>query len=80
MMYILTQEEFDDLQEKSRRIAEDAHEILQELCTRIADKEVLTSGWAAGYPWGCIISKNNEYCDLCPVQDICPCEDKEWSQ
>ena len=80
MMYILTQEEFDALQEKSRRITKDAQEVIQQLCSRIADNEVSTSGWAKGYSWGCVITKNNEYCDECPVQDLCPHEDKEWSQ
>lgn len=80
MMYILTEEEFEALQEKKRKISEDAQKILQHLCSRVDDIEVLTSGWAAGDPWGCIITKNNEYCDECPVQDICPYEDKEWSK
>jgi hypothetical protein len=52
MMYILTQEEFDTLLEKNRKIAEDAQKILQDLCTRVADSEILTSGWRKGYPWG----------------------------
>lgn len=80
MMYILTQEEFDALQEKTRKITEDARKTLQELYTRVANYEVLTEGWARGEPWGCVLTKTNEYCDECPVEKVCPCEYKEWSQ
>jgi hypothetical protein len=52
MMYILTQEEFDSLQEKKRKITEDAQKVLQELCTRVADSEILTESWVKGQPWG----------------------------
>jgi len=81
MMYILTQEEFDALQEKNRRITEDAQKILQELCTRVAESEILTEGGTKGNPWGCILTAEHEwYCDRCPVQDVCPYEYKEWSK
>jgi hypothetical protein len=80
MMYILTQEEFDALQEKNRKITEDAQKVLQELCTRVADSEILKSGWKKGHPWGCILTHSDWYCDRCPVQDVCPYEWKEWSK
>lgn len=81
MMYILTEEEFKALQKKSRKITEDAQKTLQELCTRIADSEILTEGWMEGKPWGCIHSKKYEwYCDNCPVQKQCPEEYKYWSK
>jgi hypothetical protein len=80
MMYILTQEEFDALQEKNRKIAEDAQKILQDLCTRVADSEIQTSGCKKGQPWGCILTHDYWYCDRCPVQNVCPYEWKEWSK
>jgi len=80
MMYILTQEEFDSLQEKKRKITEDAQKVLQELCTRVADNEILTESWMKGQPWGCYLTKADWYCDQCPVQDVCPYEWKEWSK
>lgn len=51
MMYILTQEEFDALQEKNRKIAEDARNVIQDLCTRVANSEPVKEGWYAGKPW-----------------------------
>lgn len=80
MMYILTQEEFDALQERNQKITEDARKILQDLCTRVANYEVLTEGWARGEPWGCILTKTSEYCDECPAEKVCPYEYKERSK
>ena len=81
MMYVLSQEEFDELQLKKKQITDDAQKILQDLCTRVADSEILTAGNNRGQPWGCIKSLHHEwYCDGCPVQDVCPNPDKEWSQ
>lgn len=81
MMYVLTQEEFDALQEKKRKISEDARNVLQDLCTRVANSEPVKEGWYTGKPWGCILTEKSEwYCDDCPVQDVCPYPYKEWSQ
>ena len=81
MMYILTQEEFDALQEKNRKITEDAQKVLQDLCTRVADSEPVKEGIGAGRPWGCILtSKDVWYCDDCPVQKVCPKQWKRWSK
>jgi hypothetical protein len=82
MMYILTQEEFDALQEKNDKILKDSKKILQDLCTRVANSEPLQEGWMKGKPWGCIITADDHewYCDECPVQDLCPNEWKEWSK
>lgn len=81
MMYILTQEELDDLKNKKadQRIAEET--VLQDLCTRVANSEILTEGWMKGETWGCILSTDNEwYCDDCPVQGQCPYPYKAWSK
>jgi hypothetical protein len=80
MKYLLTQEEYDALQNKADNIIKDARDTIQDLCTRVANYEVLTKGWARGEPWGCILTKTTEYCDECPVQDVCPYEWKEWSK
>ena len=39
MMYILTQEEFDALQEKKHKITEDAQRTLQHICTKAANEQ-----------------------------------------
>lgn len=81
MMYILTQKEFDELQLKKKQITKDDQKVLQDLCTRVADSEILTKGWMKGKPWGCIKTKNYEwYCDDCPVRNVCPEPYKEWSK
>jgi hypothetical protein len=77
MMYILTQEEFDDLQVKKREADAEKTKILQDLCTRVADNEILTKGWKKGHPWGCILTHADWYCDDCPVRKVCP---KEWKK
>jgi len=81
MMYMLTEEEYAALQEKNRKITEDAQKVLQDLCTRVADSEILTEGWLRGAAWGCVLTADSEwYCDRCPVQDVCPYEYKVWSK
>ena len=78
MMYILTQEEYDALEVKKRQANSEATKILQDLCTRVANSEPVKEGWYAGKPWGCILTKEEEwYCDNCPVQKVCP---KEWKR
>lgn len=81
MMYILTQEEFDALQEKKLKISEDAQKVLQDLCTRVANNEPVKEGWMKDKPWGCVLTVEYEwYCDDCPVQDVCPLDWKYWSK
>jgi hypothetical protein len=84
MMYILTQEEFEAFQLKKRNADLEATKVLQDLCTRVADSEILTEGSMRGKPWGCILTHKNKhwcgYCDKCPVRDVCPYDWKEWSK
>jgi endonuclease III len=85
MMYILTQEEFDVLQEKKHKIVEDAQKILQHVCTKAANEwPIKYWGRAEASPWGCYLTMEANgtewYCDECPVQDICPYEYKDWSK
>jgi hypothetical protein len=84
MNYLLTEREFKALCEAAERANKMPSEAeLQKLCTEIADTMPVNWGWGGNdpKPWGCILSKKTEwYCDSCPVQDICPFDDKEWSK
>jgi hypothetical protein len=83
MQYILTQEEYDELLARKRHHIELKTAKLQELCTKIADEMPVKWGWGGPdpKPWGCILSADcGWYCDQCPVQEICPCDTKDWSQ
>lgn len=64
-------------------------EKLQEFCTFVADNLILTTGWASGRPWGCIIKGDttrrgavrvDHYCDECPAKNVCPHPYKRWSK
>jgi len=80
MQYILTQEEYDNLTRIQRVKLDIETKKLQELCTRICDTMPIHVKWIKeDAPWGCILTDHNDYCDECPVQDICPSK-KEWSQ
>ena len=63
---------------------EDQNNILQKLCTQVADNLPCVRFWEDHdplEPCGCILSKKHEwYCDECPVQDVCPNQYKEWSK
>ena len=84
MMYILTQEEFDALKTVQEQARLKDTKKLQKLCTKIADEMPVKWGWGKPddpKPWGCILTAEGEwYCDTCPVQEICPHPDKEWSK
>jgi hypothetical protein len=80
MQYILTEQEYNELKVHQYKITRDK---LQALCTKIAETMPVEVSWRSGSPepWGCILdSIHGGCCDECPVQDICPNEDKEWSQ
>lgn len=84
MQYLLTQEEYDALRARQQHEIELSTKKLQKLCTKIADTMPVKWGWSKdeeAKPWGCIHSQQEEwYCDSCPVQEICPEPDKEWSK
>lgn len=83
MQYILTQAEYDELKRKQSLQLELSEKKLQALCTKIADAMPVTWGWGGPdpKPWGCKLSAEDEwYCDKCPVQDICPSDEKDWSK
>lgn len=87
MMYLLTQAEYDKLTYTKEAKSKLSDKKLQELCTRIADTMPINCNFPKqkDRPWGCKITAENLhgnewYCDNCPVQEICPHEDKEYSK
>lgn len=90
MQYILTEEEYKALKSKQNHEIELSRKKLQILCTKIANEMPVVWGWNGPdpKPWGCkiTIEENSEfgtdewYCDKCPVAEICPSDEKEWSK
>ena len=94
MMYILTQEEFDELKQKAATPKPWRPDIttkqLQKLCTKICDEMPVVWGWTGPgpdpKPWGCKITKERGdagyewYCDKCPVELLCPHNEKDFSK
>jgi len=86
MQYLLTESEYDALQEAvatAKRAPK--QEELQKLCTLAADKIPVRWSWGDGKgkpkPWGCILTKKGDwYCDECPAQKCCPYPHKEFSK
>jgi hypothetical protein len=84
MKYLLSKQEYDELMLR----ADDNESIrlspgkLQKLCTKICNEmPVKFWGKSQAEPWRCILSKpNRDYCDECPVQEICPSDEKRYSQ
>lgn len=89
MQYILTQEEFDKLKADAARIIGKMADDLQTACTLVADHMPIKAPWAPAStdpkPWGCILSqtsptKDEWYCDHCPVRNICPHPNKNLTK
>jgi hypothetical protein len=86
MQYILNQEEYVTLRNKADAAGKlPDKESLQKFCTVVADKMPVKRPWNDGpglaeRPWGCILTSQTEYCDICPAKAICPNEFKEWSK
>lgn len=88
MQYILTQAEYDDLRRAQGVLDTAKKAALQKLCTDAANWIPVPRPWAHGdktpAPWGCILDESSQnhsgYCDDCPARNICPHDDKEWSQ
>lgn len=84
MQYLLTQEEYNKLQNEAARGRElPSDEELQKLCTEIADTmPVVVMYRDKPSPWGCILTRRRGewYCDECPVKTICPNKEKEYSK
>ena len=88
MMYVLTQEELDELKKARKHELHLSRKKLQDLCTKLAETSLLRKVYWRGSwilekaegPQGCILTKTSFYCDHCPVEDICPSDRKEHSQ
>lgn len=83
MQYILSEEEYKGLVNKKQSTIDLETKKLQTLCTKIANKMPVVWGWNGPdpKPWGCILTENGEwYCDKCPVQEICPSKEKEYTK
>ncbi len=80
MQYILSEEEYRDLVQKKNLHIKMQKQTLQNLCIEICDNMPVKTWADEKSPWGCILTKNSEYCDKCPVEEICPYEDKEYSK
>lgn len=85
MKYLLSEEEYQTLLALANKkpLVNRTEKQLQKLCTKICDEMPVEIPWGdrEKKPWGCILSKSGmDYCDECPVQDICPYTYKEWSQ
>lgn len=83
MQYILSQEEYDSLKAEQVKTIRLSTKKLQILCTKICNEMPVKWGWGGPdpKPWMCILNEDQgmEYCDSCPVQEICP-GDKRWSK
>ena len=86
MQYILSEEEFKELQARAKKADRFRinDEQLQELCIEIANNMPVRWGWGGDErkPWTCILTEGGHdwYCDQCPVSKICPHPHKEWSK
>lgn len=82
MQYVLSKEEMDEQRRITGVLALlPSVEKLQEFCSFVSDKLVLTSGWAKGRAWGCILTSSpRNYCDDCPAKEVCPHPYKQWSK
>jgi endonuclease III len=85
MQYILTEKEYNELLDYKDNIIRKKDEALLEACRNVANLLPINVYWEEEeeklVPWGCIKDKDYQwYCDECPVRDICPEKNKEWSK
>lgn len=80
MQYILTQEEYYSLIDNKKTKLAIENQKLQELCITICNTMPIKKYDNTLSPWGCIFTNKNWYCDKCPVSEICPTENKNWSK
>ena len=88
MFYTLSKAELDELTNKAKAVERELKDVIQDLCCRVANSEIITmNGWNKEIPkenqkpWKCSlrkVGKLTNYCDLCPVQSICPFTKKQW--
>lgn len=94
MQYILNEDEFKQLKSAADRgkrfegctTVNLTTKQLQALCTKICNEMPVQWGWNGvdPKPWGCKLDADKKgqewYCDTCPVQDLCPSTQKEYSK
>ena len=82
MQYILTQAEYDELKNVKKKTDMSHEKELQKICTKVANEMPIKWDWGDHdlKPWGCSVTKEDWYCDQCPVISICPKEWKSFSQ
>ena len=86
MKYILTEKEYNALVNKVDNVTDQYFRDIQQLCIEVAvHKPLRIFGIdSASITWGCILAddpeQQAEYCDECPVNRVCPNENKKWSK
>lgn len=84
MQYLLDQNEMSMLQKRAMHgDRSPSTEDLQKLCSLAADHAPCDRDWDQNdkSPWGCILTKGDTgYCDDCPVINLCPHPNKQWSK
>jgi len=85
MQYLLTEKEYNEICTSGVSYEERIRSALQAACMLAAKHTPIAREWAPDKPpspWGCILDadSNPGYCDECPVQALCPHDDKEWSK
>ena len=83
MQYILSEEEYKDLQRRATLINISPAQ-LQNLCTKIANEMPIIHNRSKIHspePWRCMLTEPDGWCcNQCPVKTICPHDDKSWSK
>jgi hypothetical protein len=87
MQFLLSESEYEDLLINKTHKIDLEKDKLQKLCTKIANEmPILYWDHTEKSTWDCILDdagkelRGEHYCDECPVQEICPYEDKQWSK
>jgi len=91
MQYLLTQKEYDKILEQASFKEGVNKKVIQKLCTEVANHKPVYKDYEGKIvPWGCVLNEPAdpingkvyciEYCDECPVQEVCPNEYKHWSK
>lgn len=86
MQYIMEKEEYDQMIADHEKALSGLVGVIQNLCIEVAtNKKIKYWGNKDPRVWGCILidedhPESMEYCDECPVQNVCPNPQKQWSK
>jgi len=76
MQYLLTEKEHAALVRAPADVREELEGSLLKVCSMVAEATPRNEhGWK-----GCVANRTTEYCDLCPVEEECPYQHKNWSK